>query len=124
MSDIEFSGDEARTGQEGDGEELLDSLGVTAINAAQLEHNVLAKVSPKVACETLGPNDFSVLLLVVSNFFVIHDGAHEIVSKVRILKQASEGLKDASIPEEGEAVLLTQLWQLNRCILVDTEESW
>jgi hypothetical protein len=45
MSEINFKGDEA-TGQGGDGEELLDSLGVTAINAAQLEHNVLAKVSP------------------------------------------------------------------------------
>jgi len=42
-----------------------------------------------------------------------------------ILKQASEGLKDASIPaEEGEAVLLTQLWHLKCCILADTEESW
>jgi len=58
MSDINFSGDEA--GQEGDGEELLDSLGVTAINAARLEHNVLAKVSPKVACEYLGQTVFSV----------------------------------------------------------------
>lgn len=33
------------TGKEADGEQLLDSLGVTAINAAQLENSVLAKVS-------------------------------------------------------------------------------
>ena len=37
-------GKDIGTGKQGDGEQLLDSLGVTAVNAAQLETSVLAKV--------------------------------------------------------------------------------
>ena len=40
----ENPGKDLGTGKQGDGEQLLDSLGVTAVNAAQLETTVLAKV--------------------------------------------------------------------------------
>ena len=81
------------TGKQGDGDQLLDSLGVTAVNAAQLETSVLAKVGQDVltcparcawTCANLTP---------VGNYF-------------SSCLQAAESLKDASNQADGGKALL------------------